>query len=166
MGFLGLIFFILLIIAGVKYDKTVIPISNWLKKNENSIKESRYWNLVLPSLVWILFLVIFFHYTEIRPKTNVAWLIIILIGPLLVIGCIEIFVVFLIPVKFILSRIPFFSKLSLICAELTLKHAKVLRPLGMTIFVIGFYFVIVLLLREVFFNKSEIINGFLSSHFY
>ena len=166
MGFLGLLFFILLIIAGVKYDKTVIPILNWFKKNENSINESRYWSLVLPSLVWLLFLVIFFHYTEISPKTNIAWLIIILIGPLIVIGCIEVFVVFLIPVKFIISRIPFFSKLSLVCAEFILKHAKILRPLGMTIFVTGFYFVVVLLIREVYFNKSEIINGFLSKHFY
>ena len=156
----------LLIIAGVKYDKTITPILNWLNKNENSIKKSRYWNLVLPSLLWVLFLVIFFYISEIRPTTATAWLIIILIGPLLVFGCIEIFVVFLIPVKFILSRIPLFSKLSLVIAGFISKHAKTLRPIGMTIYVIGFYFVIGLLIRETFFNDSEIIKGFLSRHFH
>ena len=166
MGFLALIFFMLLIIAGVKYDRTITPILNWLKKNENSIKESRYWNSVLPSLVWVLFLLIFFSFTEIRPKTYTAWLIIVLIGPSLVFGCIEIFVVFMIPVKYIISSIPFFSKLRLVYSEFTSKHAKVLRPMGMTIYVIGFYFVIGLLIGEIFFNDSEILKGFLSRHFY
>ena len=156
----------LLIIAGVKYDKTITPILNWFKENENSIKESGYWNIVLPSLLWILFLLIFFNYTEIRPKTNTSWLIIILIGPLLVFGCIEIFLIFLTPVRFIVSRIPFLRKMSLEYAEFTSKHAKVLRPIGTTIYVIGFYFVIGLLIREIIFYESEIIKGLLSKHFY
>ena len=156
----------LLITASVKYDKTITPILNWLKKNESTIKESRYWNLVLPGLLWVLFLIIFFYVSDVRPKTNTAWLLIILIGPSLVFGCIEIFVIFLIQVKFIVSRIPFFSKMSLTNAEFTMKQAKVLKPIGMTIFVIGFYFVIGFLIKEIFFNESEIIKGFLNRHFY
>jgi hypothetical protein len=162
---LGLIFLMLLIIAAVKYDKTITPILNWFKKNESSIKKSSYRNLVFPSLVWIFFIFIFFNLTEIRPKTNIAWLIIILIGPLLVFGCIEIFWIFLIPFKFIVYRIPYSSTLRAVYAGFTLKYARALRPIGMTIFVIGFYVVIGLLVREIFFNESDTIKGFLSRHF-